>query len=211
MKKPDSKQPSLATTSIIKQAPPTQLVDQEQALSVYLKDMLLIPSDATEVSEPSVTLEQAIEQAKPVTKNKDWRTSDFQALIFDVQGLKLAIPLHDLTGILTWPEKSLPKIPDKPSWYLGLYSQEHQHTQVIETSTIVLPSKYQNSKNKSQFIIAIDNGKWGLACNKVESVVTLSPDEVRWRQHPGKRAWLAGTVLEQMCSILNIEELIKQF
>jgi purine-binding chemotaxis protein CheW len=207
MKKPDSKQPSLATTSVLKQAPPTQLVEQDQALSVYLKDMLLIPSDTT---DPSVTLEQAIEQAKPVDKNKDWRTSDFQALIFDVQGLKLAIPLHDLNGILTWPEKSFSKMADKPAWYIGLYSQSHQQTQVIETSHIVLPSQYQDSNNESQFIITIANGKWGLACNKVESVITLSPDKVRWRQHSGKRPWLAGTVLEQKCSILNIEELIKQ-
>ncbi len=210
MKKSDSKQPSLIMPSILKKTPTTQLIDQEQALSVYLKDMLLIPSDA-DISEPSSTLEQTIEQAKSISKNKNWRASNFQALIFDVQGLKLAIPLHDLNGILTWPEKPLPKIPDKPSWYLGLYSQDHQHTQVIDTSHIVLPSQYQDRNNKSQFIITIDNGKWGLACNKVESVVTLSPAEVRWRQHSGKRPWLAGTVLEKMCSILNIKELITQF
>ncbi|PHS26626.1 MAG: hypothetical protein COA83_02830 [Methylophaga sp.] len=174
--------------------------------------MLFIPSDtSSDAYEAATTLEKAIEQAKPIANNKDWRTSDFQALIFDVQGLKLAIPLHDLNGILTWPEKSLPKIPGKPNWYSGLYSQGHQHTQVIDTGHIVLPSQYQNSKNKSQFIIAIANGKWGLACNKVESVVTLSPDDVRWRQHSGKRPWLAGTVLKQMCSILNIDELIKKF
>jgi len=190
---------------------PTKLVDQDQALSVYLKDMLLIPSGTNETSEPSLTLEQTIEQAKSITNNKDWHASDFQALMFDVQGLKLAIPLHDLNGILTWPEKPLPKIPDKPNWYLGLYSQDHQHTQVIDTSHIVLPSQYQDRNNTSQFIITIDNGKWGLACNKVESVVTLSPDKVRWRQHSGKRPWLAGTVLEKMCSILNIAELVKEF
>ncbi|MBL1321121.1 MAG: chemotaxis protein CheW [Methylophaga sp.] len=191
---------------------PTQLLDQEQALSVYLKDMLLTPAEImTEVDEPSVTVEHMFEREKPAVKKKDWRTSDFQTLIFDVQGLKLAIPLHDLNGILTWPEKSLSKIADKPDGYLGLYSQDQQHIQVIETANIVLPSKYQDSKNKSQFIICIGNGKWGLACNKIESVVTLSPDQVRWRHHPGKRPWLDGTVLEQMCSILNIEALIKPF
>ncbi|MDQ7072813.1 MAG: chemotaxis protein CheW [Gammaproteobacteria bacterium] len=76
---------------------------------------------------------------------------------------------------------------------------------------MVLPSNYQNNDDKPLFIISIDDGKWGLACNKVESVVTLTPEEVKWRQHSGKRPWLAGTVLKQMCSILNIEELIKSF
>ena len=78
---------------------PTQLADQKDALSVYLKDMLLVPSDTTDDSAPSITLEQAIEKVKPIAKNKDWRTSDFQVLIFDVQGLKLALPLHELNGI----------------------------------------------------------------------------------------------------------------
>lgn len=193
-------------------APPVQLVNQQEALSVYLNDMLFMPADTTsESSKSSVTLDKAIAQAKPTANNKDWRTSDFQALLFDVQGLKLAIPLHELNGIITWPETALPKIADKPSWYMGLYSRAPQHTQVIDTGHIVLPSNYQNTKNKPQFIISIDDGKWGLACNKVESVVTLSPNEIRWRQNSGKRPWLAGTVLEKMCSILNIDELIKQF
>lgn len=190
----------------------SQLVNQEQALSVYLKDMLLLPTNIeSEQITTATTLNQVIEQTDAPISDKNWRSSEFQALLFDVQGLKLAIPLHELSGILTWPEKALPKIPDKPSHYLGLYSQDHQHTQVIDTAHIVLPSNYQNNDDKLLFIISIDDGKWGLACNKVESVVTLTPEEVKWRQHSGKRPWLAGTVLKQMCSILNIEELVKSF
>ncbi len=187
----------------------TQLVDQQEALSVYLKDMLLTPADIT--TENASLLKQLVAQDTSIENTGDWRSSDFQALLFDVEGLKLAIPLHQLNGIITWPDTPLPKIPDKPNWYLGLYSRPPQHTQVIDTRHIVLPSQYQKEQHDPHFIVSIANGKWGLACNKVESVVTLSPDEVRWRQHPGKRPWLAGTVLDQMCSILNIEELVKQF
>ncbi|MDQ7072812.1 MAG: hypothetical protein Q9N32_03975 [Gammaproteobacteria bacterium] len=103
----------------------SQLVNQEQALSVYLKDMLLLPADIeSEQITTATTLNQVIEQTDAPIPDKDWRSSEFQALLFDVQGLKLAIPLHELSGILTWPEKALPKIPDKPSHYLGLYSQD---------------------------------------------------------------------------------------
>ena len=190
---------------------PSQLVEQKDALSVYLNDMLLDPVENSEQSsEPAVTLQHVITQEKLVTKNKDWRDSDFQALIFDVQGLQLAIPLHDLNGILSWSEISLSQLPEKPKWHMGLYKQGDQHTQIVDTSCIVLPNNYQDKQNKSQFIISIDEGRWGLACNKVNSVIILSPDEVKWRQHAGKRPWLAGTVLEHMCSILNIKEFIKQ-
>ena len=37
------------------------------------------------------------------------------------------------------------------------------------------------------------------------------PDEIRWRQHLGKRPWLAGTVLNKTYSLLNMDELIKPF
>ncbi len=191
----------------------THLAEHEQALSAYLNDMLFEESDKQATSEDAIEINQhSIEQqlSKSNKVSEDWRQSPFQTLLFEIQGLKLAIPLQELNGILTWPEKNLPKIAGKPSWYLGLYSQDHQHTQIVDTAHIILPQQHQDNSAKPKFIILIADGKWGLACNKVSKVVTLSPDEVRWRQQAGKRPWLAGTVLDKMCSILNIDELVKQ-
>lgn len=192
---------------------PTHIAEHEEALSAYLNDMLFEESDEQQsVEDVIATSQQALEQSasEPTNVSADWRQSPFQTLLFEIHGLKLAIPLHELNGILTWPEKDLPKIAGKPSWYLGLYSQDHQHTQVVDTAHIILPQQHQNEIDKPNFIILIADGKWGLACNKVSKVVTLSSEEVRWRQQAGKRPWLAGTVLDKMCSILNIDELVKQ-
>lgn len=192
---------------------PTHIAEHEEALSAYLNDMLFEGTNEQQATKDSVvTNQQALELsiAESTHVATDWRQSPFQTLLFEIHGLKLAIPLHELNGILTWPEKELPKIAGKPSWYLGLYSQDHQHTQVVDTAHIILPQHHQDEVNKPNFIILIANGKWGLACNKVSKVVTLSSEEVRWRQQAGKRPWLAGTVLDKMCSILNIDELVKQ-
>jgi len=191
---------------------PTDLAEHEEALSAYLNDMLFdepneVQDDNTlQVSQHDIELSQSEVQKQ----GDNWRDSPFQTLLFEIHGLKLAIPLHELNGILTWPEKPLPKMAGKPDWYLGLYSQDHSHTQVIDTAHIILPSQLQDNQKKPNFIILIEDGKWGLACNKVSKVVTLSSEEVRWRQQAGKRPWLAGTVLDKMCSILNIKELVKQ-
>ena len=188
-----------------------KLADHQQAVSAYLDDMLLDEATPQSLTLPELNTQLVIETVEEPSKVDEdtWRESPFQTLLFDIQGLQLAIPLHELNGILTWPEKPLTKMPGKASWHIGLYSQEHQHTQVINTGDIILPDNYKDNDSKSGFIILIDNGRWGLACNKVNEVVTLSPEEIRWRQQPGNRPWLAGTVLEKMCSILNIEELVK--
>jgi len=189
-----------------------KLADHQQAVSSYLDDMLFEEPTPQSLILPDLNTQLTIDtdtDTSSAFNENTWRESPFQTLLFDIQGLQLAIPLHELNGILTWPEKPLTKMPGKASWHIGLYSQEHQHTQVINTGDIILPDNYNNTDSESGFIILIDDGRWGLACNKVNEVVTLSPDEIRWRQEPGNRPWLAGTVLEKMCSILNIEALVK--
>jgi len=191
---------------------PTHIAEHEKALSAYLNDMLFDEPTDPQLTKDTVLSQHIIEQTLSDSDKVDenWRDSPFQTLLFEIQGLKLAIPLHELNGILTWPEKPPPKIAGKPDWYLGLYSQDHKHTQIVDTAHIILPNTLKKNEDKPNFIILIADGKWGLACNKVNQVVTLSSEEIRWRKEAGKRPWLAGTVLDKMCSILNIEALIKQ-
>ena len=47
------------------------------------------------------------------------------------------------------------------------------------------------------------NGTWGLACDSVGEVIDLSMEQVKWRSSRSKRRWLAGTVLEHMCAIID--------
>jgi purine-binding chemotaxis protein CheW len=52
-------------------------------------------------------------------------------------------------------------------------------------------------------VVFIADGTWGLACDELAQVVTLRPDEVRWRTSRTRRRWLAGTVIEHMCALLD--------
>lgn len=191
---------------------PPPIVDQHDALSLYMNDMLNGSLEVLISDEPEI--QQKLEQPSKVVIEqdaaKDWRESPFQALLFDVQGLKLALPLHELNGIFTYPQTKLPRLPGKPSWYLGLYHHQEYRAQVVDTAHIVLPEGFQHANLAPNYIILIDDHKWGLACNNILKVTTLSPDDVKWRKQLGSRPWLAGTVLNQMCSILNVTMLAKQ-
>ena len=149
-----------------------QLLDQQLALSAYLKVMLQaevaqqseVPADVEAVPAMPAEKTPAVEQSGPAKTGSvdgvpDWATTRFQALLFDVAGLTLAVPLIKLKG-------------------------------VVPNEAGLTPMR-----------------GWALACDSIGEVIDLETKDVKWRGANGKRAWLAGTVIEQMCALLDIDAL----
>lgn len=161
---------------------------------------------------------EVLEAAEQVeTRNQwegrpEWADEPFQALLFKLSGLSMAIPLVELDGILEWPDTLTP-LPNSSTWYLGLLDNRGKTLPVIELAQLVLPQKLRD-KNLQQGgvslnrIILIGDSTWGIACDSVSEVITLKPDEVRWRSSRTKRKWLAGTVIDHMCALLDAEGLV---
>jgi purine-binding chemotaxis protein CheW len=61
-----------------------------------------------------------------------------------------------------------------------------------------------DARENYQFIIRLDKSEWGLACDDVAQSFTLKPDQVRWRTARSKRPWLAGTVIDHMCALIDV-------
>jgi purine-binding chemotaxis protein CheW len=175
------------------------IAEHEQALSSYLNDMLSEePIESSHDNQPDLT--------NIDTTDNTWRKSDFQALFIEIQGLQLALPTHQITHILPWPQTELKTTKHKPNWYVGQTHQLH----IVDTSQIILPSNYHDKQLLSSFIIGLNGGKWAISCTKINNVTMLSPEEVTWRQQAGGRPWLAGTILDRKSGILNIDGLIEQ-
>ncbi len=147
---------------------------------------------------------------KNINNAPDWAIPEFQVLLFAVSGLKLAIPLSELNGIVEWGAEYISEMPGHASWYLGLIQHQGSNVPVIDTLQQVVPKQRWPSQylQNPQFkhIILIANGQWGLACEKVLEVVTLKTDQVKWRSSRTKRRWLLGTVIDQMCALLDSAE-----
>ena len=135
---------------------------------------------------------------------------DFQVLLFAVAGLKLAVPLIELNGIVEWGDEYISELPGHASWYLGLIQNQGKNIPVIDTLQQVVPKNRwpaeHLSKRNFKHIILIDSGRWGLACETVLEVITLKTDAVKWRSSRTKRRWLLGTVIDQMCALLDSSE-----
>ncbi|MCE0494579.1 chemotaxis protein CheW [Vibrio salinus] len=171
-------------------------------------------SVTSEVIDESVTVssEVAVQGGGAGGLSTDWesvkRTSDFQVLYFDVNGVTFAVPLDELGGIHKLAE--LNHLLGRPQWYLGLQTNRDMQLDVVDTACWVMADKLTDESYKDGYshIVMLGESLWGLACGELKGTEFLETEQVRWREQVGKRPWLAGMVKEKMCALINVEALI---
>lgn len=214
------------------------LVDEKQALSLFLDSLLREPVETPPEPELPTKLETRTVIDKPVilpvietdvltseldapvlTTQQAGRESEepeieageskeFQVMLFKVAGLTLAVPLDGLNGVVEWKD-DLAEMPGHAEFYLGILQHLGQRIPVVETASLVFPAEKLASLNVPEprdritRIVLIDEGRWGLAVDSVEEVITLQHDEVRWRSERTRRKWLLGTVIDHMCALID--------
>lgn len=172
------------------------------------------PSPAPAVPEvgPAPVAEVAAQPA--ATAQPDWAEGEFQCLLFQVAGLTLAVPLARLSGVAPWDDAALTEMPNHSPWFLGLREHHGLRARLVDVAAIVLPpTQYAQlapaDSGRLGKVVMIDDNRWGLACDAVGDVITLSRDDVKWRTGKGRRPWLAGTVIEHMCALLDTDALAR--
>jgi purine-binding chemotaxis protein CheW len=181
-----------------------QIADHEDALDLYFNEMLVDPT--AEI----VTSKTAIRQDIPKAATAYDLTTPFQALLFDINGLQLAIRSKEIKAILPWPETPLEQSQDSSNneAIMGSYKLAPNQIKIINTAHIVLPIQHRHNITMPSFMIVVGEGNWALSCHKINSVITLAPEDIRWRKNMGARPWLAGTSIEKSCSIVHLTGLI---
>ncbi len=184
--------------------PETLKSEQVQSLSSEQTtpiDAKVITQEVEKVEQPEI-VQQAVSET-------DYSENEFQALFFEVSGLKLAVPLTELGGIHKI-EKIGPLF-GKPDWFKGVMLHRDEKLSVVDTAKWVMPEKYNEKLAESlnyQYLIMLDESGWGLACENLVNTETLQPEDVKWREAHGKRPWLAGMVKQKMCALINVSQLV---
>jgi purine-binding chemotaxis protein CheW len=197
------------------------LVDERNALQVYFDALLReipdeLPEAPASIETPAPTAVVATPVAPAVApaaaavpaEIPSWGQSRFQAMLFKVGGLTLAVPLVELSGVQEWGAHKVTPLPNHVPWFLGLTRYRERSAPVIDTARLVLPDERRKlldsmPSDRLTRIVFIDEGRWGLACDEVAEVVNLQTDQVRWRTTRTSRGWLAGTVIEHMCALID--------
>lgn len=164
-----------------------------------------VAETVSEIAEPQVQPEPV---PVPAAAHPEWAQGEFQCLLFRVAGLTLALPLAKLNGVLPWDAGAVTPMPNHRPWFLGLREHLGNQVKLIDVAKIVLPpDRLQTDAAEPGKIILIDDGRWGLAVTEVAEVVTLSVEAVKWRRREGggvgNRPWLAGTVIDRMCALID--------
>lgn len=191
----------------------------ETQVEVQAEEAVEIPEIKVEpqtqvVVETSAEVTQEVEQESlaqppalpPSWKNgrPAWAQERFECLLFNVKGLTLAVPLVELGGIIKIEDEPTPLF-SQPSWFLGLIRSNNMNVAMVDTAQWVMPKALIDKHTEPyELIIRIHESHWGLACNAVDKSITLEPEQVRWRSSVTRRPWLAGTVIEHMCALIDV-------
>lgn len=157
---------------------------------------------AAQVDVPP-TLAALSEDGRPA-----WADEPFECLLFDVAGLTLAVPLVCLGSIYPLAGSELTPLFGQPDWFLGILPCQAGNLKVLDTARWVMPDRYRDDFRAGlQYVISVQGYEWGLAVHQVSRSIRLDPNEVKWRSQRSQRPWLAGTVIEHMCALLDVAAL----
>lgn len=158
------------------------------------------------VSEDTATdendLSRWLENGRPA-----WAQQRFDCLVFVVDGLKLAVPLI-LLGNIHPLDRDLTPLFDQPDWFLGLLPvQNGRNLRVVDTARLVMPERYRpESVDELAFGVGVYGSDWAFGCHQIEGSISLEPEAVKWRSTRTSRPWLAGTIIDRMCALVDLHE-----
>ena len=152
-----------------------------------------------------------------------WGRQSFRCLAFNVSGLKLAVPVHFIEGMqpLDLVASAAEVVIQADSvvqgaLVLGQMKINHddgevQSFAVLDTARLVMPERYDNAMRESyRYVLTLKNCDWSIAVDSIGGEIGLSPQNVRWRSEHTRREWLAGTVVDKMCALIDIDLLNRQ-
>ena len=186
-------------------------VEVQVEVRPFVESLVVAPVLAPEVSLPEPVAAVAVEPPPAVLAfdgQPSWAEEPFECLLFDVAGLTLAVPLVCLGTIYPLHDQELTPLFGQPDWFLGILPSQSGNLKVLDTARWVMPDRYRDDFRQGlQYVISVQGYEWGLAVHQVSRSIRLDPTEVKWRTQRTQRPWLAGTVIEHMCALLDVAAL----
>ncbi len=215
----------------------TQLAESDEAVFNLLESLLQEVEDLPEepdetkvtetVSQPVITEAVKISTPAPIVKTEvaveaepeifddlpEWTRQPISCLLFEVEGIEIAVPLSVLRSIDVWDKPALP-IPTQPQWHLGVIQHREGNVVIVDTARLIMPEKVsadaeQRRQDHASHYLVIDD-KWALSCDGIHETIKIAPDQVRWRPQRPSRPWAVGTLIDRLCVLMDTQALINQ-
>lgn len=210
----------------------SKIAEPESALKSYLDtllseiDELTVTPPAVEVKEPlpdaDIVYDEQRESTQTTTSTAttckdeatrqstipDWVEGAFQVLLFEVNGIKLGIPLSSLVGILTFSGEAS-QLPGQPPWSLGVILNREEKVVVINSARLLMPERLdENAAITPRHLLLIGDGQRALAVDGIRNTLLVDREAIRWRSGNGVRPWYAGIIIQELSVLLDVDGIL---
>jgi purine-binding chemotaxis protein CheW len=208
----------------------SKIAEPDSALKSYL-DTLLLEIDEAPKAPPRVEVKERLPDADTITNEDsestlektpletqqiavqtripEWAEEAFQVLLFEVNGIKLGLPLAALAGILTYSGEPS-QLPGQPAWSLGVIVNRDEKVVVINCAKLLMPERLnENSTIAPQHLLLIGDGQRALAVDSICNTLMVEEQGVQWRSGAGVRPWYAGIIKQELSVLLDVDGVLK--
>ncbi|KJV36314.1 hypothetical protein [Luteibacter yeojuensis] len=178
--------------------------DAEQIVADYLAE-LLTPVHATPPPAPAEVKVVAIESwrnALPEPEPDVVRSAP-RYLLCAAAGVRVAVPMADVTHMLPMPPLSPPQHSNRMC--LGRWRHPSGEARVADLAAILSPDM---AGAPAPTLVLLGDRRWALACEVTDEPVALDTANVQWRDGAATRPWLIGMSKEPRCGVIGTAALI---
>jgi len=196
-------------------------IEQNLALDSYLTTLLsettaeefIQPGGETELESPreeepltmditpSADSEIAVSEAKTC----------LEVLPFVVDNLNLVAYVDDLAGTFDMVNK-LTAVSGQPDWLMGLADCQGRRVGIIDSALLIVGATNNDGSDSTERhykkILLLKDSAWGLACDDMGKSYQIETNKVRWRTKKTSRPWLLGTMVDQSCAVIDVNQLV---
>ena len=128
---------------------------------------------------------------------------------FALSGLAVAVPAARVRAESA--DAPPPLLPAGPEWLRRGAAGEAELT-VVDVALLVLPDDLAPRaiplEGRFERLLLLDDGSWGLALPAPGREELIDHGPVCWRGPRGRRPWLAGTLADRRCVLLDIDSIL---
>lgn len=169
--------------------------DAEQIVADYLTELLTPVVPAPPSAEVRVV---AIEPWRAAAAVRPPDEAGSRYVLCVAGGVKLALPMDDVTHLLPMPPLSPPNT-NNPIC-LGRWRHPSGEARVADLAAILSPDM---AGAPVTTLVILRDRVWALACVVDEEPVDLPSASIQWRHGATTRPWLAGMSIEPKCGVVG--------
>jgi len=177
--------------------------EAEQIVADYLAD-LLTPAPASAVAPAGAVQVVAFEPWRTMPGSDASRASDLRYLLCVAAGVRLAVPMADVTHVLPMPPLTPPNTSNPIC--LGRWRHPSGEARVADLAAILSPDM---AGATTTTLVILRDRTWALACVVDEEPVELQAEAIQWRTGAATRPWLAGMSFEPKCGVVGTTAMIE--